>query len=280
MKNDQDILSKEVGKSQWEYIGKLQLLKLVEAGLKPEHKLLDIGCGMLRGAEWFIPYLSDGNYYGVDQSIESIDKGKARIVNRGGQVEKSTFLVNEDFTFSFDTKFDYIIAQSLFPHLSKTQIKKCLEAVKRVLSDEGKFFASLFCGEGKVLVWTQGRKTKTYDGQDPYHYRYEDIEALAAEVGLYSELQKDWGHPRGQSLITFFTHVVVTPVSDPELNELLSVEPTYSFMLPDTNDKVAEINVDVGDEYAKELPKETKEEVAPIKKRKSKRVKGGKKNAS
>jgi hypothetical protein len=42
----------------WEYMGKLQLDYLVERGLKPEHNLLDVGCGPLRAGIHFIEYLT------------------------------------------------------------------------------------------------------------------------------------------------------------------------------------------------------------------------------
>ena len=47
---------------------------MVEHGLKPEHKLLDVGCGPLRGGIKFINYLEPGNYYGVDKRADVIDE--------------------------------------------------------------------------------------------------------------------------------------------------------------------------------------------------------------
>jgi len=46
----------------WEQIGQLQFDFLVNHGLEPNHKLLDIGCGTLRGGRHFITYLVPGNY--------------------------------------------------------------------------------------------------------------------------------------------------------------------------------------------------------------------------
>lgn len=39
----------------WEKIGKLQFEFLVSRGLRPHHRMLDIGCGTLRGGETLHP---------------------------------------------------------------------------------------------------------------------------------------------------------------------------------------------------------------------------------
>jgi hypothetical protein len=56
----------------WEEIGKLQLDFLVNQGLRPTHKFLDIGCGTLRGGRHFIRYLDAGNYAGRGNSVLDI----------------------------------------------------------------------------------------------------------------------------------------------------------------------------------------------------------------
>ena len=57
----------------WEALGKLQFDYLVANGLKPGHRLLDIGCGTLRGGRHFIRYLAPGGYTGID-----ISNGRSR----------------------------------------------------------------------------------------------------------------------------------------------------------------------------------------------------------
>ena len=50
----------------WEEIGELQFQFMVAQGLRPEHRLVDIGCGALRGGLHFVRYLDRGHYYGLD----------------------------------------------------------------------------------------------------------------------------------------------------------------------------------------------------------------------
>lgn len=54
----------------WEEIGQLQIDFLKSEGLLPAHRLLDIGCGTLRGGRHFIGYLDAGRYTGTELSAK------------------------------------------------------------------------------------------------------------------------------------------------------------------------------------------------------------------
>src|SRR5256885_1508932 len=47
-------------------LGRYMFDFLVESGLRPEHRLLDFGCGALRLGVWALAYLDQGNYFGID----------------------------------------------------------------------------------------------------------------------------------------------------------------------------------------------------------------------
>ncbi len=51
---------------RWLALGQMQFDHLVEHGLRPEHRMLDIGRGNLRGGWHFIGHLRIGNYYGFE----------------------------------------------------------------------------------------------------------------------------------------------------------------------------------------------------------------------
>src|SRR4051794_14007689 len=63
---------------RWDELGELQLRFLVEHGLQPGHRLLDMGCGALRGGVRFVEYLDPGHYYGVDVNQSLLDVGFER----------------------------------------------------------------------------------------------------------------------------------------------------------------------------------------------------------
>ena len=52
----------------WLQIGQLQFDYATGHGLKPDMRMLEIGCGNLRAGRLFIDYLEPGGYYGIDIS--------------------------------------------------------------------------------------------------------------------------------------------------------------------------------------------------------------------
>merc|ERR1712176_171126 len=46
--------------------GKKMMELLISVGLKPKHRLFDVGCGALRFGVQAISYLKKGHYYGLD----------------------------------------------------------------------------------------------------------------------------------------------------------------------------------------------------------------------
>ena len=100
----------------YDVMGAHQFCVLISEGLRDYHKLLDIGCGSLRGGRLFIPYLSVGNYYGVEPKKNLIHYG---VVNELGwdilEVKQPKFYnIGMGDIFRFDTKFDFILAQHRF----------------------------------------------------------------------------------------------------------------------------------------------------------------------
>ena len=51
--------------------GRDQFEHLVQLGLKPHHRVLEIGCGALRAAVWIIEYLDEGRYYCLEPDAAS-----------------------------------------------------------------------------------------------------------------------------------------------------------------------------------------------------------------
>ena len=59
-------------------MGGLQRDFLVDQGLMPEHRLLDVGCGALRAGIHLVEYLDPGHYYGIDINETVLDAGYDR----------------------------------------------------------------------------------------------------------------------------------------------------------------------------------------------------------
>lgn len=63
---------------QWDELGELQLEFMIAQGLRPEHRLLDVGCGALRAGIRFVDYLQPAGYYGIDINQTLLDAGFER----------------------------------------------------------------------------------------------------------------------------------------------------------------------------------------------------------
>jgi ubiquinone/menaquinone biosynthesis C-methylase UbiE len=131
--------------AMWDELGEIQFQFMLAQGLKPEHKLLDIGCGSLRGEVRFVEYLSPGNYYGLDINASLIKAGWIEIDRLDARDKHPNLLLNDQFQFSeFDAQFDYALAFSVFTHLFNNQIQRCLVELKKALKPGGQFFATFF----------------------------------------------------------------------------------------------------------------------------------------
>ena len=125
-------------------VGREQLIALLEHGLTPESRVLDIGCGCLRGGRWVIPLLDAGHYFGIEPMEHMVEKGVREFLPTGLADEKQpTFDHNDRFDFSiFGNTFSHFIARSIWSHASKAQIEAMLDGVAQFGTDDCVLLAS------------------------------------------------------------------------------------------------------------------------------------------
>ena len=187
---------------RWDEIGRSQFEFMKQRGLLPEHKLVDIGCGALRGGIHLIRYLHKGNYFGIDINRSLVEAGKLEVAAVGLSDKEPNLLVSDEFELSrFGTQFDYALAISFFTHLYMNHIVHCLVETNRVLKANGKlyatFFESPYSGYSHPIV--HGEITTNYVS-DPFHYSLEEMKALASVAGMGIE-PDDWCNPRRQKML-------------------------------------------------------------------------------
>ena len=191
----------------WEEIGQLQFQFMKAQGLLPQHKLVDVGCGAMRGGLHFVNYLNNGNYFGLDSNRSLIEAAKVELDDKGLLAKSPSLLVNDKFElFLFNTKFEYAIAISVFTHLFMNHITRCLVEIGKVLTPNGRFYATFFQAPHpahlKPMIHYPG-KIKTHYDHDPFHSSIEEMQNLAARANLEVNLVKDWSHPRAQKMLCF-----------------------------------------------------------------------------
>ena len=191
----------------WDEIGVLQLNFLQQHGLMPDHHLLDVGCGALRGGVHFIRYLEAGHYCGIDINASLIAAGEKELEPENLLVKHPNLLVNEQFEFGrFGRTFDYAMAVSVFTHLPMNHIVRCLAEIRKALGNGGLFFATFFespaAAHLEPITHTPGSVKTNYD-KDPFHYSFEEFQWMAQIADMRVELTGEWDHPRDQRMLSF-----------------------------------------------------------------------------
>ncbi len=115
---------------EWDSHGILQRDFLIDLGMKPEHTLLDIGCGVGRASRAFVPYLHPGNYTGIDISKKALRHAVELSQKEGWDDRKPTFKLNSDV--DLDQEFDFLFAHSVFTHLPDWQIEKMIHNAAKI----------------------------------------------------------------------------------------------------------------------------------------------------
>ena len=170
-----------------------QVDTLKSFGLRPEHQVLDIGCGVMRLGMRLIEFLDDDHYAGIDPLPDYIRVSK-RYLKEVIESEKTCQLVCDgDFRFDvFNRKFDFAIAHSVFTHLSFADIERCLKSLKQVMSPGGRLLFTFCLGEDREfdVVYSKGvPMTKSH------HVDTKRYESLAESVGFRFDFHGRSGHP-------------------------------------------------------------------------------------
>ena len=181
-------------RASWLKIGQMQFDYLLGHGLKPDMRMLEIGCGNLRAGRLFIDYLDAGNYFGVDISPDILLAAQETLARDDLQAKLPHLELVDDLKFRFlpAEQFTVVHAHSVFSHSPIEVIDECLANVGRVMRPDG-VFDFTFCR-------TDGAEHQVL--REDFYYRTETLLALADAHGLDGELLEDWEElPHPQSKI-------------------------------------------------------------------------------
>lgn len=161
------------------YEGRMQHDFMLAQGLRPEHSLLDLGCGALRGTIRLVDYLNDGNFFGSDISVGLLKEALLEC-----QRLKLSHLPILRLMDSFDLKtlwdgaaFDFVICNSLTVHIEPDDMVDLFKGTRDVLTPAGKAFVSIHPRDEKEL------EPFMWDGYR-WWYKQSWIQKEAAKVGL------------------------------------------------------------------------------------------------
>lgn len=187
------------GTDVWESVAKLQYDFMLAKGLRPDDKFVDVGCGALRGGRYFIQYLNQGNYHGLDKHIELIIYGVVRELGVPSFRQKMPhFVVSDSFEFErLGSAFDRGLAQSLFTHLSAADISLCLGRLYKAAADGCQFYVTFFESDAAV------RNPELSHSARGFKFTRAEMENFGTDAGWQPYYIGDWGHPRRQHMILY-----------------------------------------------------------------------------
>ncbi|MGE0431357.1 MAG: cyclopropane-fatty-acyl-phospholipid synthase family protein [Planctomycetota bacterium] len=194
----------------WDEIGRLQFDFVVSHGLTPTSRVLDVGCGCLRGGVHFIRHLEPGHYFGIDLSESLLQAGydvELAALGLQHKLPRGNLIATDSFDPApFGVTFDVLIAQSVFTHLPLNHIRLCLARTAPFVREGGRFFATFFlCATD--AEWMGPRPVidgiTTWPASDPYHYTADHIAWCAHGLPWNVTIVGDWNHPRRQSMVIF-----------------------------------------------------------------------------
>lgn len=138
----------------WEMKRRFQIDFLRRAGLLPHHRLLDLGCGTLRGGIPLIDHLAAGNYAGVEVRGEVLDEGRRELAESGlagkaPQLVHCSRLTELDLGRTFDVAWAFAVLIHMDDHI----LDDAVAAVARHLVPDGVFYATANVGAEPAGTW-------------------------------------------------------------------------------------------------------------------------------
>ena len=178
---------------KYDLVGANQFNLLTSLGLREHHYFLDIGCGSLRGGRLFIPYLLSNRYFGIEPEQWLLEEGINQNCGKDLiKIKSPHFSNDQNFTLSiFGKNFDFILAQSIFSHASKDQIKQCLSEAKKIMTSTSIFAATFVRGD-------MNNDSNKWLYPECGTYTLDFMLKLIESEGLFGKLLK-WRHPNDQT---------------------------------------------------------------------------------
>lgn len=160
----------------WDAHGDLQRDFLLSQGMKPSHRLLDIGCGTGRLARKVVPYLEPGNYNGLDIADAALRAAREVSVVEGWADR------NPRFWMTFEgPPVDFLWSFSVFIHLPQEIMESVMRRAAAVMHPDSRFYWAYVPEERS---WRSGVKQ--------FRHTLADYQRAAKQAGLTFDEVPNW----------------------------------------------------------------------------------------
>ena len=177
---------------------------MINAGLiKPEHSVLDVGCGLGRLARPLIEYLEKGSYVGLDTTKSSVEW----CVDEYSDVPNFDFIFADVFSTNYnpeskvnaseyqfplqDESFDFVWSTSLFTHLVFEDFDNYLSEMARVMKPGAKCWNTYLLLDSVAMELTDSLNAKNTRHKMPHAVhggRVRDIDNRESQIALHENM--------------------------------------------------------------------------------------------
>jgi SAM-dependent methyltransferase len=163
----------------WGELQRYQLRLLRANGLRPNHKLLDLGCGPLQGGIAFIKYLERAGYTGIDYDPERIQAAEKQIARHRLAAKLPTVAVSSTFGKAEleNQTFDFIWASQVLCFFNDKAMDELFSTVRQQLKAGGKFIGDVFALDHHEFRFPENPGTY-------FRHTPESLQAVAEKHGL------------------------------------------------------------------------------------------------
>lgn len=186
-----------------EFMGYLRSL----AGLRPDERVLDIGCGCGQMALNLKNYLNEtGSYVGVDIHRPSIKWCQQKIARRHKNFQfahidvrnlaynPNAALRAEAYVFPFaDRTFDLILLKSVFTHMRPPEVSNYFSEVARLLKSDGRCLATFFLLNDEQARGANDLAFNYGEGEWRYVHEHSPESAVAYDESFVMQLLEKYG---------------------------------------------------------------------------------------
>ncbi len=155
-------------------------------GLKPEHRVLDFGCGYGRAAIPLLKFLNAGNYIGSELCDKRIELAEEWVTREGLDNKEPQFVISTDNSMPYlqDKSIDVFWTYSVFTHVPEKEVHQILEALKRILRPKGVIYFN-YCAP------MEGSPPPPPTLED-FYWEHDKLADVVRSHGYKCELADDW----------------------------------------------------------------------------------------
>lgn len=129
--------------------------KMIDAGLKRHHSVLEVGCGIGTLTSLLAPYLKNGHLLSIDLSEKSISEAKKFL----GHFDNLTLKHGNFLDFTFNQTFDVIVFPDVLEHIPEEFHDKVFQKCNEILNYRG--FIFIHIPNPYYLEWIQIHQPET-----------------------------------------------------------------------------------------------------------------------